>query len=95
VGINKYQEEAQEDPVPTLKIDPEVERQQIERIQKLRETRDAQAARDALDAVRQAAAGKENLVPRIITAVKAGVTLGEISDVFREVYGQYRDPAFF
>jgi len=94
VGINKYEEERQEDPVPTLRIDREVEEQQIASIQRLREARDARGAREALDAVREAAAGKANLVPPIITAVKQHVTLGEISDVFREVFGVYRDPAF-
>jgi methylmalonyl-CoA mutase N-terminal domain/subunit len=94
VGINKHVEEQTEDPIPTLKIDTEVERNQIERIRRIRESRDAARAREALDAVRQAAAGTENLVPPIIGAVDADVTLGEISDVFREVFGVYRDPAF-
>jgi methylmalonyl-CoA mutase N-terminal domain/subunit len=94
VGINKYVEEEDEDPVPTLKIDMEVEQAQQQHIARLRENRDAQRARDALDAVRQAAAGDANLMPPIIAAVKAHVTLGEISDVFREVFGVYRDPAF-
>ncbi len=94
VGLNKYVEPEDEDPIPTLKIDEEVERMQIERIRRLKETRNQQKARDALDGVRQAAAGKENLVPRIIAAVEADVTLGEIAGVFREVFGEYRDPAF-
>jgi methylmalonyl-CoA mutase N-terminal domain/subunit len=94
VGINKYVEEATDDPVPTLKIDTEVEPRQLERVRSLRAKRDATRARETLDAVRQAAAGKENLVPPIIAAVKADVTLGEVSDIFREVFGVYRDPAF-
>lgn len=94
VGINKYVEGETDDSIPTLKIEHEVERKQIDRIQKLRETRDAARAREALDAVAQAAAGEDNLVPRIVEAVQAGITLGEVSDVFREVYGVYRDPAF-
>ena len=94
VGINKHLEEEQTDPVPTLKIDAEVERAQVERIRRLRAERDERAARAALDAIRQAAAGKDNLVGPIVTAVEAHVTLGEVSDVFREVFGVYRDPAF-
>ena len=94
VGINKYVEEAEEDPVPTLKIEPEVERNQIERILRLRERRDAARARETLDAVAQAAAGTDNLMPPILDAVRAHVTLGEISEVFRKVFGIYRDPAF-
>jgi methylmalonyl-CoA mutase N-terminal domain/subunit len=94
VGINQHVEQDVADPVPTLKIDTEVEQCQVARIRRIHETRAAARARDALDAVRQAAAGKENLVPPIIRAVEADVTLGEISDVFREVFGVYRDPAF-
>jgi methylmalonyl-CoA mutase N-terminal domain/subunit len=94
VGINKYVEEDADDPVPTLKIDTEVERRQVDRVRELRAKRDATRARETLDAVRQAAAGKENLVPPIIAAMKADVTLGEVSDIFREVFGVYRDPAF-
>jgi len=94
VGINKYGEEGEPDPIPTLKIDAEVEQRQITRIRRLREARDARGAREAMDAVRQAAAGSANLVPPIIAAVRAGITLGEVSDVFREVFGVYRDPAF-
>jgi len=94
VGINKYVEGETDDSIPTLKIEHEVERKQIERIQKLRESRDAARARETLDAVAQAAAGTDNLVPRIVEAVQAGITLGEVSDVFREVFGVYRDPAF-
>jgi methylmalonyl-CoA mutase N-terminal domain/subunit len=94
VGINKYADEQEGDAIPTLKIDHAVEERQIARLREVREGRDRAQARAALDAVRQAAAGTENLVPRIIDAVKAGVTLGEVSDVFREVFGVYRDPAF-
>jgi methylmalonyl-CoA mutase N-terminal domain/subunit len=93
VGVNKYEED-EEPPIPTLKIDPEVERAQIERIRKLREDRDASAATAALAQVEAAAAGTDNLVPPIIDAVEQGVTLGEICDVFRKVFGVYRDPAF-
>jgi methylmalonyl-CoA mutase N-terminal domain/subunit len=93
VGINKYAEE-EEPPIPTLKIDPEVERQQMTRILEIREKRDAKKAAARLDAVRKAAEGTDNLVPPIVEAVKEGVTLGEVCDVFREVLGVYRDPGF-
>ena len=94
VGVNRYADEQPDDAIPTLKIDMEVEQAQVRRIRELRERRDAQKAREALDRVQQAAAGQENLMPVIIEAVKAGITLGEISDVFRKVFGEYRDPAF-
>ncbi len=94
VGINKYLEEDEIDPVPTLKIELEVEQSQIERIGQHRQKRSRTEVESALDAVRAAGSGKDNLMPPIITAVKAGATLGEISDIFREVFGIYRDPAF-
>jgi len=94
VGINRYQQD-DDPPIPTLKIDHQVERDQVERIRALRGRRDAARSAAALGAVRDAAAGDGNLVHPIIVAVEAGVTLGEICDVFREVFGVYRDPAFF
>jgi methylmalonyl-CoA mutase N-terminal domain/subunit len=93
VGVNRYQE-AEAPPIPTLKIDMEVERLQVERIRALRSRRDATKSASALAAVEAAARGTENLVYPIVDAVEAGVTLGEICDVFREVFGVYRDPAF-
>ncbi len=93
VGVNAYREGV-EPPIPTLAIDPAVERDQVERIRSLRRRRDAAAARTALAGIEAAARGTDNLVPPIIDAVEAGVTLGEICDVFREVFGVYRDPAF-
>jgi methylmalonyl-CoA mutase N-terminal domain/subunit len=93
VGINCFQE-AEEPEIPILRIDPEVERRQVARIRELREKRDTQRTKAALDAVRKAAEGTDNLVPPILEAVKSGATLGEICDVFREVFGVYRDPGF-
>jgi methylmalonyl-CoA mutase, N-terminal domain len=93
VGVNRYQE-ASATPLPTLKIEAEVERMQIERVRMLRARRDATRASAALDAVEAAARGTDNLVYPIIEAVESGVTLGEICDLFRKVFGVYRDPAF-
>jgi len=93
VGINVYAE-TEEPPIPTLKIDPETERLQVARIRELRAKRPAKEAARRLDDVRRAAEGTDNLVPPIIEAVKAGVTLGEVCDVFRDVFGVYRDPGF-
>jgi len=93
VGVNKYVTD-EKDNIPTLKIDLAPERGQIERTKAIRARRDAARADAALAAIRAAAAGDENLMPRIIEAVKADVTLGEISQVFREVFGEHRDPAF-
>ena len=94
VGINKYVDDTDGDPIPTLVIDPEVERSQVDRIKALKARRDSEIARAALDAVRRACETDANLMPPIIDAVKADVTLGEICDVFRDVFGVYRDPVF-
>jgi methylmalonyl-CoA mutase N-terminal domain/subunit len=94
VGVNKYVTNGEDDKIPTLKIEPEVERSQVERITKLKATRDrAQAAR-ALDAVKRAAAGDDNLVVAVLEAVKQNVTIGEVADIFRQVWGEHRDPAY-
>jgi len=93
VGINKHADE-DEDAIPLLAIAEEVERKQKERARSLKASRDTDAARRAADAVRRACAGDENIVPVVLDAVKAKVTLGEVSDIFREVFGVYRDPAF-
>ena len=95
VGVNKFAIEDEGENIPTLKIDIEVERHQIERTKTLRQKRDAAAAERTLGAVRAAARDeKVNLMPPIIDAVKAGVTLGEICQVFRDEMGEHRDPAF-
>jgi methylmalonyl-CoA mutase N-terminal domain/subunit len=93
VGVNKYVDDVGA-AIPTLKIDPEVERAQRAHVKQLKAERDSGRAAAALDAVRRACRGTDNLMPPIIEAVKADVTLGEICDVFREVFGVYRDPVF-
>ena len=93
VGINKYEEESNER-IPTLKIDPEVERSQVARLKAVKAERDADAVAKSLAAVRAACQSGTNLVPPIVTAVEANVTVGEICDVFRDEFGVYRDPAF-
>ncbi len=94
VGVNEYQE-GRESPIDTLKIDPVVEKAQIEAIKNLRKTRDAQKADAAKEQIRKAARSDENLFPTIIDAVKASVTLGEISDIFRQEFGEARDSAYW
>ena len=95
VGVNKYRNAEEGDQIPTLKIEPEVEREQIERIKALRARRDEQAAQQALARVREAVRDESiNVMPPIIAAVKAYVTLGEICDIFRAELGEHRDPAY-
>jgi len=72
----------------------EMETAQADRVRRVKRERNAGAAREGLARVREAAASGENLMPPLVAAVKAMVTLGEISDVYRDVFGQYRDPAW-
>ncbi len=88
VGVNKYQIEEHIDS-EIFRFNPEVERLQKEKINRLRQERDSEAVASALEAVRRAAQGNENLVPRFLDAVKAYATIGEICDVLREVFGEY------
>jgi methylmalonyl-CoA mutase N-terminal domain/subunit len=94
VGVNKYVSGTGGDKIPTLKIEQEVERSQVERIKKIKATRDRAAAEQAIAAVERAAAGDENLVVAVLDAIKKNVTIGEVSDVFRRVWGEHRDPAY-
>jgi len=92
VGVNEFV--ASEDrPLPLLKIDPAVERRQLERLAQLRATRDRAAVQRALDALSRVTEAGGNTMPAIVEAVEARVTLGEICDVFRAVYGEYRESA--
>ena len=93
VGVNEFKIE--EDIKPKiLKVDPEIERIQIERLQELKKKRDNRAVKSALSTLKDKAKTDENLVPYIFDAVKAYATLGEISDVLRDVFGIYEEKIF-
>ncbi|HVN60808.1 MAG TPA: methylmalonyl-CoA mutase family protein [Gaiellaceae bacterium] len=95
VGVNRYQLDA-EQPVEILKIDPALERGQIERVQALRARRDAAAAEAALGELKRAAAADGvNLMPLLVDASRAYVTMGEICDALREVWGTWRETPVF
>ena len=72
-----------------LRIDPKLEKEQVARVRAVRAGRDAAKHGAALAAIGQAARGDENLVPRILDAVRAMATVGEISDVLRGVWGEH------
>ncbi len=91
VGVNEYVE-PEERRIPTLKIGPEVEREQVARLADLRKVRDPFKMAGSLEALQEAAAGDENLMPYLIEAVKADATLGEICAALREVFGTYKEP---
>jgi len=91
VGVNKFQIE-EDFPIDNiLKVDPEDEERQKARLRKLKEERDNEKVKRALERVRKAAEGDENLMPPIIDAVRVYATVGEISDVLREVFGEYTE----
>jgi methylmalonyl-CoA mutase N-terminal domain/subunit len=78
---------------PLFQVDPETERQQVERVRAVRATRDRTAWQTSLDAVSGAARDGQNLVPFIIAAVQAKATVGEIADALRAVFGEYEETA--
>ena len=90
VGVNEFQSKDTVK-VPILKIDKEVERRQVERVKKVREQRDNSKVEACLKRLEDAAKGDENLMDPILEAVKQYATIGEICDVLRGVFGEYRD----
>jgi methylmalonyl-CoA mutase N-terminal domain/subunit len=90
VGVNRYAKEDERE-IEVLRIDPEIERKQVERVRAVRASRDRQDWRTALDAVGVAARDGSNLVPPIIRAVEARATVGEISDALRDVFGEHKE----
>ncbi|HEY8558952.1 MAG TPA: methylmalonyl-CoA mutase family protein [Pyrinomonadaceae bacterium] len=90
VGVNKFRIE-EDETIPILKVDERIERDQIERLRAVRARRDAEKAENALSKLAEAAAGTENLLPRILDCVENHVTVGEISHRLRKVWGEYRE----
>jgi methylmalonyl-CoA mutase N-terminal domain/subunit len=95
VGVNRYTQE-DEQPVELLHIDPALEQKQIGRVQALRARRDSRAVEAALTRLREDAAHEDrNLMPLIIDASKAHVTMGEMCDALRDVWGVWRETPVF
>ena len=91
VGVNRFQL-ADEHPVPTFRLDPALERGQIKKLRQVRASRSPAAVAEKLATLEQAARGDSNLMPAILDAAGAYVTVGEISDRLRAVFGEYREP---
>ncbi len=94
VGVNKYLAE-EETPIEILKIDEKVEAEQVKRLKKIKRSRDSRAVAQTLNDLRASCRSDKNVMPRVIEAVRAYATEQEICDVYREVFGEYRDPGFF
>jgi methylmalonyl-CoA mutase N-terminal domain/subunit len=90
VGVNDFIAE-EERAIPTLRIDPQLEREQIQRLQALRVKRDANKTQAAIAELERRATTSENLLPAILGAVEAYATVGEISDTLRRAFGEYRE----
>jgi methylmalonyl-CoA mutase, N-terminal domain len=89
VGLNAF--EGESPPVPVMKVDPAIEREQVERTRAFRAAHDGPAKSEALARVDAAAKGTANLMPPILAAVKAGATVGEVSDALRSVFGEHKE----
>jgi methylmalonyl-CoA mutase N-terminal domain/subunit len=94
VGVNCFKEEDRVK-VPIFKIDPRIERDQIERVKRLRASRNQGQVERTLEDLRQAAKSATNLMPYVIDCVKAEATLGEIIGALKEVFGEYTEPKIY
>jgi methylmalonyl-CoA mutase N-terminal domain/subunit len=95
VGVNRFQNEDETLTIDLLKIDPEVEKRQRERLGRLRSKRSAFRVEESLHALREGAEGDANLMPLIIACARAYCTEGEIIAALREVFGEYRETAVY
>ena len=93
VGVNDFQVE-EEIELEALKVDPEVEQNQMQKLAELREIRNNEKVQELLSELEDAARGDDPLMPLFITCAENDVTLGEICNVLREVWGQYQPPTF-
>ncbi len=94
VGVNKYQMD-ETLKVDLLTIDPIVEKRQRQRLAKIKEERDSAKVEACLNAIETASRGTDNLMPHLVEAVKSYVSVQEICDCWRKVYGRYTDPGMF
>jgi len=90
VGVNEFVAEEGR-AIPTLRVDPQIEQEQVRRVQALRAKRDGAKTKTALAELQRRASTTENLLPAILTVVEAYATVGEISDTLRSVFGEYRE----
>jgi methylmalonyl-CoA mutase, N-terminal domain len=88
VGVNRYEEDEVEVP-DLLRVDPESEREQVERLREFKSSRDGAAVEARLDALREAARGTDNLLPFIKDALRDRCSLGEVCGAMGDVFGKY------
>jgi methylmalonyl-CoA mutase, N-terminal domain len=90
VGVNKFQTDGQQPPKP-FRVDPQVEKRQVQRVREVRASRSAEGTRAALNHLDKAARGTDNLMPHLLHCCRSLVTVGEISDTLRQVFGEHRE----
>jgi len=95
VGVNDFVLDGEQITIPVLKIDPEVERKQVERTQKIRKDRDNSKVDAALAGLLKASESSENVMPYVVEAVKEYATIGEIFQVWRDLWGEWDEPKIF
>jgi methylmalonyl-CoA mutase N-terminal domain/subunit len=91
VGVNDYTVEEKECPIELLRVNPKAEAEQLIGLQKLKRERDNRKVKEALEKLHYAAQKDENLMPIMIEAVKAYATIGEITEVLKQAYGEYEE----
>ncbi len=90
VGVNKFQTDEHQPPKP-FRVDPEVEKRQVQRVREVRAGGSFECVREGLNGLENAARGTENLLPHIFSCCRNFVTVGEISDTLRQVFGEHRE----
>ena len=90
VGVNKFQIE-EDETIPILKVDPQIEKSQVERVRALRERRDSESANESLAKLEDAAKTDQNMLPHILDCVENYVTVGEVSHRLRKIWGEYKE----
>jgi len=94
VGLNQYTLD-KEPPIETLKIDPEVEKKQVDSLQHLRTNRNAANCEKVIEKLHYSCQNTENIMPALIDCAHAYCTIGEIANVLRKEFGEYKDPGIF
>lgn len=95
VGVNEFVDKDEKIEIEILKIDPEIERTQVNNLQALRQSRDNIRVQETLNTLKSMANSSDNLIPYILDCVRAYATLGEIIQVFREEFGEYKEKPLF
>jgi methylmalonyl-CoA mutase N-terminal domain/subunit len=95
VGVNKYVIEEEEPAIELHEYRPEVAEEQVARLQEVKRRRDGREVLRTLKELAAAARGKKNVMPYLVEAVKAYATVGEVTAVFRDIYGEFKEPSIF